>query len=277
MIGVIYKWQPYNKINGSVFYAFEYYSMLFKYSNTTLFFVNSKPWTKKDKKLIKHILLEKYSISDDILNNINFITLIDCYKTTKHLHKSFFVDVHSYNSIYQMLPGIEKLLYCDNARTMQSYIPYPEKTYGYYDYQYISKREYRIPLKLNFDIFKNFDNDNNNSNNIDKWFVSSIESKEDDLKDYLPNDYVFKIHSTFINIFEQFNNFLYIQNGGLDTNNRLIPEAFFYKKNLKIVKTKNWITDSILLRYEDILKDGLQKYWLTKDDPLIMELLKKEM
>jgi hypothetical protein len=77
-----------------------------------------------------------------------------------------------------------------------------------------------------------------------------------------------------LNIYKDFQKIMYIHNGNLDTNNRLIPESMYFDKELKI----KWVNeayqvDSIYERYIDIKENGLKDYWLDSSDLIIQNLL----
>lgn len=269
-IGIFYNWQPHNKINGSLFYAYEYARLLQELSNKTKnlihFFITSlKPLTQKDKDLIYIAFELKYTKVDR--NFIKFSPGTGSYLTSKFLNKALFLDVKSYNSISKFLPGVEKFLYCNNIEDMVSEIPYTKKLYYWYDrYQ---TGNYETRLKIYFNIHKVYPKSENET-----WFVSSINSTEDQIKAYLPEVYVFKKHKRMINTMKDFQKIMYIHNGNLDTNNRLIPEAIYFEKELKIKWVhEDYMNDSIFERYIDIKQNGLTAYSLDGSDLIIQHLL----
>ena len=80
-----------------------------------------------------------------------------------------------------------------------------------------------------------------------------------------------KSHSGQGNMFENIDGVHYVHTQR-DTNNRIIPEAFFYGKTVTIEDLHPEI-DSIKLRYEDILANGLKNYTLTEDDIIIQAMI----
>jgi hypothetical protein len=275
-IGVFYYWQPNNKINGSLFYAFEYYSFLKDINSETYFYiVFNKDLTEKDKQLIYTAFNIKYKQSKLKNYDINFLKLVKLPTLIRYepfLNKALFLDIKSYNFINYLLPTIKKYLYCNNDKDLDSKIKYTENIYYWYDnYQ---SGNYRTTLKLNFSIFNSIKSGITN----DGWFVSSVEKNLNLIEKYLPHQFVIKLHNMMINIYKEFQNILYIHTGNLDTNNRLIPESFFYEKNLQLVFVKeDFKNDSIWLRYNDILENGLKNYTLTRDDIIIKHLLELDV
>jgi hypothetical protein len=229
------------------------------------FYIVCDPNDTKIKEKVLTLYNNKYKpeIIEQVLDNIKFISRLDCYSLK--LDKVLFLDVKSYNEIYWLNPNGIKYLYCNNTKDMKLGIPYPITTiYGYYDYQKFFKR---TRLKLKFDIFKELQSDIKNN----KTYVSSLSSTVNDIRAFLPPDYIFKTHTQNLNIYDTVNNILYVHNGALDTNNRLIPEAKFYKKNLNVIFVKDeYKNDSIYDRYTS---NDLNEYWLTENDILIKDFL----
>jgi hypothetical protein len=272
-IGIFYNWQPHNKINGSLFYAYEYARLLQDLSIQTQtkihFFITSlKPLTQKDKDLIFTAFDLKYEGVDNSF--IKFSSITGSYFTSGFLTKALFLDVKSYNTISKFLPGIEKHLYCNHSDNMEVDIFYPGNLYYWYEEYQTGK--YKTKLKLYFGIHKVYPETENEA-----WFVSSV-SAEDQIGEYLPEVYVFKKHKIMLNIYKDFQKIMYIHNGNRDTNNRLIPEAIYFGKELKIKWTQEvYKNDSVFERYIDITENGINDYILDESDLIIQKLLKKDL
>jgi hypothetical protein len=266
-IGIFYNWQPHNKINGSLFYAYEYARLLQDISITKIhFFITSlKPLTQKDKDLIFIAFDLKY---EDVNNSfIKFSSITGSYLTSKFLTKALFLDVKSYNAISKFLPKVEKHLYCNCVGDMKADIFYPGNLYYWYEGYQTGK--YKTRLKLYFNIHKIYPKSENKT-----WFVSSIGSTEDQIQEYLPEVFVFKKHKRMLNIYKDFQKIMYIHNGNLDTNNRLIPEVMYFGKELKIKWVQeDYKNDSIFERYIDITENGINDYILDESDLIIQNLL----
>ena len=65
---------------------------------------------------------------------------------------------------------------------------------------------------------------------------------------------------------------VFYYHSALDTNNRLIPESFFYNKKIHI-KYNGYLQDSIFFRYEDISINGLDNYTLDESDLMLKSFL----
>jgi hypothetical protein len=141
------------------------------------------------------------------------------------------------------------------------------KYYGFYDYQ---RFDHQVRLKLNFDIFKTL-----SKVEKDNVFVSSphVNYASIDLPQELKHlrPITKNKNSHHENLFELFESVYYFHSG-LDTNNRLIPECFFYNKKLAI-EFNGAFNDSVYLRYTDIKENGLCNYHLTTEDPMIQDFL----
>jgi hypothetical protein len=59
-----------------------------------------------------------------------------------------------------------------------------------------------------------------------------------------------------------------------DTNNRIIPEGFFYGKAVTIEEPYGLGIDSIQLRYNDIVANGLGNYTLSENCPMVQACLR---
>jgi hypothetical protein len=124
-------------------------------------------------------------------------------------------------------------------------------------------------LKLNFSIFKNIEKRGNGV------FISGpCVSGRDYTQEYSDKEVITKKHDRGIgNLFELIDTVHYVHTG-LDTNNRIIPEAFFYGKDVIIEDDAPNIVDSVTLRYSDITTNGLDNYTLTNNDEMIKACLK---
>jgi hypothetical protein len=234
---IIYKWQPHNKLNGSLFYCFEYAHFL----NTKLYIVNIND---DDLSLITKIFEEKYTASPDIIvpiTRINFFRL--------KLTKAVFLDIKSWYGLKEFVTG-DIHVFANEPHEMASGATY----YGSYEYQDYDVFNY---LKINFNIFKPLNSGGTGT------FVSGP---------FIPSEYkgdMYKKHDSGVgNIFELVDTLTYVHTS-IDTNNRIIPEAFYYNKKIIIDDRVPTLIDSITLRYNDIMENGLGNYTLTEEDAIV--------
>jgi len=255
-ISVYYHFLKDKKINGTLFYCFEYFAFLNKFRDT-YYYIHKID--ENDLEFIKSIFKLKYDFNYKLLDRIIAINSIsEIYKSQGD--KNLCLDILSFNSVH---PFIQNDFYVfengnsggPNFRPSKSKIK-NIKYYGSYDYQ--QYEEYCI-LKLNFDIFKNFEEPKNN----DCFISMGMTKNSKDKNTKKPN--------TFINIFEKYKKFKYIHNI-LDADNRFIPECFFYKRDLKFIDECK-IIDSAVLRYNDCKNGNLKNYWLDENDKIIQDIL----
>jgi hypothetical protein len=218
-----------------------------------------------DLKLIKQIFYKKYNITDE---NIIPIKLIDLYKLK--LDKTLVLDIHTFYNTKEFLTN-EIHCFSNESHEMFRYQNDRQVTYyGSYYYQNFDKFCY---LKLNFEIFKPITFANNSvfissrnlkylNDNLDRW-----KSKFPDKKILIK-----KIHDGFGDLFEMIDSVHYVHLEE-DTNNRIIPESFYYNKKVTIEHITD-VIDSVNYRYDDIMKNGLINYTLTEDDEMIKSCLK---
>jgi hypothetical protein len=263
-IGVIYKFQKNNKINGTLFYCFEYFAYLNKYKNTNFYIIGIN---QNDLNSIITIFKDKYKNINAILNRIKSIKITALYAL--NLKKSLILDIKTFYSTKEFLTN-EIYCFSDEAhgkfRFNNNRVV---KYYGSYQYQDFDENCY---LKLNFDIFKDIYEDGSDV------FVSSPDPKliKRNLTSYKErfkgkNIILKKQLSGNGDLFQKISTLLYVHTG-LDTNNRIIPEAYFYQKEVLIEENTD-IVDSTTLRNEDIKNNGLNRYTLSENDKMIIEML----
>jgi hypothetical protein len=261
---VVYYINDHNKINGSFYYAFEYFYLLQQHSLCTLYIV-AKRKLKEDEILSLNAIKDKYDIEEI---DIQFCTTVQMY--TYNVRKALFVDVSSYKRLRGFVRG-EHFVYSnethDNYRS-----PNGTTYFGYYDYQ---KFDIKSTLKLNFSIFKQIENCKTettflsyvNKGKSDSCEIAVIAEKYN-LKNILMKSDI-KIIKNLFNIIDQI---VYVHIG-LDTNNRIIVEAAWYNIPI-IIEERTTIEDSTTLRQKDIKDGQLQKYTLDKNDLMVQTILK---
>jgi hypothetical protein len=261
-IGVVYKFKPKNRLNGTLFYCFEYFKFLKKFCNCKFYITDLD---EKNLELIKKIFNSKYETD---LADIIPIKTIDLYKL--NLDRTIILDIHTFYNVKEFLTNeihcfsndYHELFRYKNNRKVIYYGSYPYKRYDVFNY-----------LKLNFEIFKKF---NKSGEGI---FVSALneeflkEQKNKFIEKFPDKKVILKERNSGIgNIFEIVDSVHYVHNGR-DTNNRIIPEAFYYKTKITYESLYDEI-DSSKLRFEDIEKNGLINYTLTENDEIIKSCLR---
>jgi hypothetical protein len=260
--GVIYKFQPGNKINGTLFYCFEYYNFINQYEEIKFYIIGISP---HDVELVKRIFSEKYTVSPDfeVLKSP-----IELYKL--NLDRTLILDVRTWFATRE---------FCTNSIQVFSNYDHDEfrfkndrtvTYYGSYDYQ---KYDKHCLLKINFDIFREI------AKSGYGVFVSSndpehIKKHADEYHTRFDKPVILKkSHAGVGNVLELVDQVHYVHTQ-LDTNNRIIPEAFFYNKEVTIESIGCSEVDSIDLRYHDIKENGLSSYTMAMNDVMIEDMLK---
>ncbi|WP_408098561.1 hypothetical protein ACJVC5_06510 [Peredibacter sp. HCB2-198] len=262
MKNVLYYFLNHKKINGTLFYCFEYFACA-KQNDPNIIF-NIYNISPNDLEIVKNIFRERYVVPEGYLDDVKALNSIsELYKTT--YTKTLILDLHSFQRTYMFIKN-DILCYSNDSHSMERSTTKNVTYYGYYDYQNF---DHKTPLKLNFSIFRPIYNTGK------KIFVSSrrYNYKEIELPIELQHkEVVTKAESTHhANLFEIFDTMYYFHSD-FDTNNRLIPECFFYDKKI-VLQLNAKFKDSIALRYEDILKNGLRNYTLDHTDKMICDFL----
>jgi len=259
--GVVYKFKPHNKINGTLFYCFEYFKYLRKSIDTKLYIVDIAP---ADLQLVVDILADKYNTPID---NIVPVKLVDLYKL--QLDRTLILDV---NTFYDCKEFLTNEIHCFSNDSHEMFRYKNSRTvtyYGSYDYQNYDQFCY---LKLNFEIFKQLQAQGNSV------FISALDQKyirfnlERWKKEFNKPIILKKSHSGVGNLFDLVDSVHYVHTSR-DTNNRIIPEAFFYGKQVTIEQVHPEL-DSIKLRYDDIAANGLGNYTITDNDAMVQACLR---
>jgi hypothetical protein len=259
--GVVYKFKPHNKINGTLFYCFEYFKFLQKYVDLKFYIVGI---TASDLKLVHDILQQKYKVSTDDIVPIKLIQLYNL-----QLDRTLVLDINTFydckefltNQIHCFSNEPHALFRYSNDRTVTYYGSYPYQNYDSFCY-----------LKLNFEIFPPLSKQGHGV------FVSCLDPKYiryeyERLKKQFNRPIILKKQHTGIgDLFDQIDAVHYIH-VVRDTNNRIIPEGFFYGKEVTVEEPHALAIDSIQLRFNDIKENGLGNYTLTKDDLMVQAML----
>jgi len=272
MDAIVYTSKPEKKVNGSMFYCFEYFIFLKQYLPRLKFIImnvdrrNSN--TASDLEFFKNIFKDKYNFDHTHLNDIIFIKAVEFMMLNiKHV---LMFDVHTYSQMQDYLGRVETVFLYANKPNSQNYVnKNPRDTfYGWYDYQYANVK---ARLKLYKEIHKTF------AVRGDKIFITSpngdneavakmLDIDPDDVLIKLPNDH----HQ---GLFERINKIIYWHFGNNDANNRLIVEAAIH--NIPVEIHVNDHTDDSVQERKKLIEAGqVDELFLNKDDIMIKDFLK---
>lgn len=262
MKNVLYYFLNHKKINGTLFYCFEYFLCAKQKDPSIKFSIYNI--SESDFAMVKEIFKERYFFPIEFLDDVKALNSItELYQM--NFIKTLILDLHSFQRTYMFIKN-DILCYSNEGHSMERSTTKNVTYYGYYDYQNF---DHKTPLKLNFSIFRPL------KQKGDKVLVSSrlYNYKEIELPEELRSkEVVTKAESTHhSNFFELFDTMYYFHSD-FDTNNRLIPECFFYAKKI-ILHLNSKFQDSIALRYDDILANGLKNYTLDHTDKMICDFL----
>lgn len=274
---VVYKFQPHNKVNGTLFYCFEYTMQLLELDQNVNFYIyNIKD--EKDKDLVEKCFKDKYKEEYyKYFDNIIFLnSIINFANIIKNKHYNILsLDIKTYNDYSKFAKVHEKFAYINNNYKDHNYDEIkPQlntKFFGYYEYQYMIdtnlKYEFESELlKLGTKYQKQFDILQNNFT-----FVSAPHPDRVPIY-YFESPYLLKASNNIIeNLFESINKIIYIHND-IDTNNRIIVEAFYHKKDFKLMNELP-TNDSVMHRYELCLSGKINKLILDEKDKLIKSII----
>ena len=264
---ILYNFITQKKVNGTLFYCFEYFIFLNKFKYTEFWIYDI---SEKDFKYIIEIFKNKYNFDHKLLKQIKIFHIKDALKAPE---KVIILDNRTYENLRLFFPNSQVLWHKTEGSNEFITTKTHEKdiTFGSYSYQ---KYEVHQHLQFHFDIYKKLEKSEN------KIFISSLSITEEQTKKYLfsynvlynENKIFFKNDNKHHkNLFENFNVLLYVKNHNIDTNNRLIVESYFYDKIIILVDKEQ--NDSAFLRLKKLNEYGIEPFVLTKENKLIQEYL----
>lgn len=258
---VIYGLIQNKKINGSLFYAFEYFAFVKQNTDIDIKFILFDA-SEDDLNYIKEVFRDKYTVSEDILNCMMY------YKKPTTLLKlgikqAMMFDMRTYSKVRPFIKGKIHCYY--NKLDFHCKQNDKDSFYGFYSYQ---PSKFQTRLKFYTDIHKTFEEHG------DETFISSPWAITEDITDIIDvqNPLTKDLNTHIDNLFKRINKIIYWHNGTLDANNRIVVEAAIHGIEIDIHFNNNE-NDSVYERYQ-ALKDGIHKFVLTTDDIMIKNFVK---
>lgn len=262
-VGVIYLWHPKKRMNGTLFYCAEYYAWL--RSHTTLdvqFYIVGT--TSNDLEFIERTLMMKYHKH---LHVTPIKKLTDLH--TLKLDRTLILDIRTFHYTKEFLTNDIHVFANEPHESFRYKNDRTVTYYGSYDYQNYDVFNY---LKLNFEIFPPI-TEQQNAVLVTSPNHGLIQRRLKEYQERFGKPIFVKTGSSgYGNIFEMIDHVHYVHTS-LDTNNRTIPEAFFYDTPVTIDE-EGGPKDSVFLRYWDIQENGLKNYTLTSEDEMVKACLK---
>lgn len=278
MDAVVYVNKPLKKINGTLFYCFEYFAFLKRYIKDLKFifvYDSTYPFERDtddatDIEYFKSIFVEKYDFDHAWLNDIVPMKPIPFMQA--RVKNVIMFDVHSYKLIQDFLGRTEKLLLYSNKPEGQLYLNKRKDRdtfYGWYDeYQFYNIKN---RLKLYREIHKK------PTQRGDKIFISSANGNNLEIANHLKLDisglYLKEPNLHFTELFKNIYKIIYWHCGNNDANNRIIVESIIH--NIPIdIHINGFENDSVYDRKVLIEQGRVDELFLTEEDVMIQDFIK---
>lgn len=266
---ITYHWKEHNKINGSLFYCFEHFLFYKKYGYDCILSIVGI--SNEDIIIVEEAYKDKYQekYADTIKEYIRYYSSIVKWaqKNDEH-HIHVILDIYTLIKVQLFIQKNQKFIYVNNdySNNLTNCPTFACKNinnanwFWYYDYQYLPdfKNRIKTTLKLGLEFQKKYKQG-------DEIFISTVYDKDKDLSEkYDKSLYILKKSNQIIpDLFDKINSVI-IMHDTLDTNNRIIAEAFYHNKKVTV---DNYYTkyDSVTHRYELGLTGQLDKITLNTD------------
>lgn len=262
MNAVIYYVNSHKKINGTLFYCFEYYSFIKQYiPDLKIILLNT---SDEDMKFIKEIFIEKYLI--DNVNCLNLTKITDFAKL--NIQNLLILDINTYKKIKDFSYKIDKIHIYSNDTNNYLNKKNNHIFYGWYDFQNFN---IKTRIKLFKELHRTFKDKGNKTfitflNADNKYVLYNLGINDEDV-------YVKKLNEHNKNLFQNINRIIYWHNGQLDKNNRTLIESQIHNIEL-LVYLNGYEHDSIKERWDTIQQGNVDEYYLTIDDILVQNFIK---
>lgn len=265
MDAIIYYHKPKKVVNGTAFYAFEYFVFLKKYiPNLQFIFVGGE---LSNLKYLQEIFLDKYNFQNKILKDMLSLTPVEFMLA--NVKNALIFDVHSYKHMQDYLGRTENvLLYCNKPDGEKFFNQRNRDTfYGWYDYQ---SYHVKTRLKLYADIHKTYKEKGN------KTFISSPNGDNIAVANTLGIDvddvYIKEPNSHHEKLFEKINKIVYWHYGNNDANNRIIIESAIHNIPLEVY-TNGTEGDSVYDRMNLVKEKQADECYLNINDVMVQDFI----
>lgn len=263
MNAVLYKFIKHKKINGTLFYCFEYFNLIKRNIQNVKFIIFG--CSEEDLNFIKEVFIDKYTFPNEYLNDIIIINKYSDLYNLK-INTALTLDIRTYDELKIFLKNTHVYAYSNDTH---HFLNKNEKHifYGWYDYQ---KFNYKTRLKIYKDIHKTFEQKG------DKILLTSLSGDNVKIAKELNLDenkvLLKQLTHHHKNLFKEINTLIYWHTGQLDRNNRSLIESQIHNIELKVYFNGHY-DDSINERYLDIINNNIDDYFLRDDDILIKDFL----
>lgn len=263
MNAIIYNFIQHKKINGTLFYCFEYYCFLKRHVPDVKFIIFN--CDLEDFNYTKAVFKDKYEFDECILDDMIIVQKYSDIIKLKIIN-AITLDVRTYETLNIFLNKTNIFAYANDTHQFLNKNP-NHNFYGWYKFQTFN---IKTRLKLFKEIHKTFESKGDNI------FVSTLcgdISEIIKLLDLNPDKVISKqllTHS--FNLFKEINKVIYWHTGNLDRNNRIIIEAKIHEIELDVY-LNSFLEDSIAERLENVKNGKVSEYFLNIDDILIQDFI----
>ena len=261
---VAYSLVDHKKINGTLFYAFEYFVLLRDLGWNVKFLLLGT--SAGDLDYIKSVFIDKYNFNIEYLKYIvNVQRYTDAHKL--NIENVIMLDILTYNK-YHMLLGAHNILAYSND--VHDHLNNRDNTifYGWYEYQIYNKKN---RLKVYADIHKKYADKGN------KIFVSSPDIDYEVIIKELslnPKNILVKDNNiAHSNLFKKVGLIIYYQSRK-DTNNRLIIESHIHNIDFILYNSDHFPFDSLVDRKNIIDSGNIDQLLLDENDIMIQDFIR---
>lgn len=261
---VLYHANAHKKINGTLFYCFEYYAFVKQFvPNVEYLLLNT---TKEELAWYKSIFAEKYHADAQLLAGVRNV-LKRTGLVAEQVQHAVILDIHSYDRLKPFLGHAQTIRVYSNDTHTHLNKNVKHTFYGFYPYQ---PHDYTTRLKFYVELHKTFDTNGNKtfvtSLNCDSTYIlSQLNMSSDNACTKEPNQ-----HNA--NLFSTVNRVIYWHGVDRDTNNRAVVESYIHNLPLEVY-LNGWYNDSIYERTEELKRTGLTNFTLTADDALVRDFV----
>lgn len=247
-------------INGTLFYSFEYFLFLSKFTDVTFFLLDA---TSDDMELYRSLLTNKYHFDPTLWCKVKSVSRTSF--ALLHIDSLLTLSSRSYLSIRDFSFKVKQVLVY-NTKGVELRPKENHKAFGWYDYQ----KPYTIKerLKFAFEFHKVYPE-------LGEFtYVSSIgENVPSMLHNLIVENPLPKLpNSPHYDLFGKINKVVYVHSGECDTDNRIVVESAFHNIPVELV-LNGYDDDSVFERSTAICELGLQPFILSEDDRIIKDFL----
>jgi len=275
---VIYYGYNLQIINGSVIDTFEYFYTAWEQDHNIKFILVGA--NTDSVKFVQDFICKRYNIDKNVLNNIISLKVRDFI--VNKFTSIYCSDSNTMNMFNNNLPLQSEYKHIITEFNDDKFIFKNRKGVVYYsemsdnrvqgDEYYYTKMRFDIIKKPRFHkpvLYVNAPKYGSNKFNDNIKFLKHIQST---LELHNLNKYISKGPGNTPNIFEEFSKYLYIKTRNWDDPRpRMFHECYYFDVQIDYYNIYN--KDGSYYRYHELMQNGLENRFLTKDDTIVQRIL----